>query len=104
MIVGEMKGGSRELPVDRGTVRFAFTDIPTDVAGEQTRAGILFSARGTIEFTGRSGALDFLRKYNLSLERSLEVSEHLPVWAEFSAVEGGEPGRIAPVDDASQVF
>lgn len=104
IIVGDMGGNPSELRVDRSTVRFAFSDIPTDVIGERANSAILFSGPGTVEFTGRSGAFDFLRKFNLSLERSLEISDNLPVWAEFSIVEGGEPGRIAPMESSSRVF
>jgi deoxyribonuclease-1-like protein len=104
IIAGTLHGGAQGVALDVRSVRPAFTDIPTDVVGEHARSAILFSAPGTVEFTGRSGAFDFLRKYNLSLERSLEVSEHLPIWAEFSAIEGGEPGRIAPADNPTQVF
>lgn len=96
IILGDVGCGPQDLPVDRNSVRFAFTDVPTDVTGERARSVVLFSTAGTIEYTGRSGVFDFLRKFNLSLERALEVSDQLPVWAEFSAVEGGEPGRIAP--------
>jgi len=28
------------------------------------------------------------------------VSDHMPVWAEFSAYEGGQPGRIASRPEA----
>ena len=40
---------------------------------------------------------DFLREYNLTSDQALEVSDHMPVWAEFSVYEGGQPGRIATV-------
>ncbi len=99
LIVGDFYGGNAQLPhLNRESVRFAFTDIPTDVMGQSMRSMILFSARGTTEFTGRAGVFDFLQKYNLSLERALEVSEQMPVWVEFSTLEGVDPGRIAPVD------
>lgn len=76
---------------DRGNVRFAVSDIPTDVAGTQMLDTLLFSSRSTTEFTGRAGAFDFLRKYNLSMEQALESSQHMPVWAEFSCFEGADP-------------
>jgi hypothetical protein len=31
----------------------------------------------------------------LTLEQALQVSDHLPVWAEFSAYESAAPGRVA---------
>ena len=68
---------------------------PTDTRGTAQYDNILFDARATTEFTGRGGIFDFLRQYNLTIEEALEVSDHLPVWAEFSSYEGGQPGRIA---------
>lgn len=87
---------SRLSSLHTDAVRFAITDLATDVTGEKAHSGIFFSSRATCEFTGRSGVIDFLRKFNLSLEKALEVSPHLPVWAEFYASEGAEPGRLAP--------
>ena len=59
---------------------------------------IVFHSQATREFIGRGGVDDFLREHNLSMEEALEVSDHLPVWAEFSVYEGGEPGRVAAGD------
>ncbi len=102
LIVGDLNGGNSQLThLNRESVRLAFSDIPTDVMGQSMRSCILFSARGTTEFTGRAGVFDFLQKFNLSLERALEVSEHMPVWAEFFTLEGADPGRIAPSDPSA---
>ncbi|MEZ6136934.1 MAG: endonuclease/exonuclease/phosphatase family protein [Pirellulaceae bacterium] len=99
IILGDLAGSTPELTgMANDTVRFAVRDVPTDVAGQRMLDGLLFSARGTTEFTGRCGAFDFLRKFNLTLENALEVSDHLPIWAEFSTIEGADPGRVAPVD------
>jgi deoxyribonuclease-1-like protein len=73
----------------------AVAGIPTDTRGTQQLDHILFVHRATSEFSGRGGVFDFLREYNLTLEEAVEVSDHLPVWAEFSAYEGGQPGGIA---------
>jgi deoxyribonuclease-1-like protein len=52
---------------------------------------LVFDSRATSEFTGRSGVLDLMVEYGLSKEQALEVSDHFPVWAEFSAFESGGP-------------
>ena len=31
-----------------------------------------------------------MRQFNLSLQEALEISDHLPVWAEFSIRENGQ--------------
>ncbi|HPM81400.1 MAG TPA: endonuclease/exonuclease/phosphatase family protein [Candidatus Anammoximicrobium sp.] len=74
---------------------------PTNTRGTAQYDNIVFQRQATSEFTGRAGIFDYMRQYNLSLEEALEVSDHMPVWAEFSAYEGGQPGRIASRPDAS---
>jgi endonuclease/exonuclease/phosphatase family metal-dependent hydrolase len=51
----------------------------------------------TAEFTGRWGVFDVRHVTNppLTLEQALDVSDHLPIWAEFSAYESAAPGRVA---------
>lgn len=60
---------------------------------------LVFDGRATIEYTGRSGVFVFQQLYQLSPEQALEVSDHCPVWGEFSifesrgaALAGGNPG------------
>ena len=48
----------------------------------------------TAEFTGRWGVFDVGRMFNLSPDQVQQVSDHLPVWAEFSAYEAAAPGRV----------
>lgn len=97
IVLGNFGGSLSGLTeLEREGSRFAIRDIPTDVAGIQQFDTIFFSGRATSEFTGRSGAFDFLRSYNLTIERAMEISERLPIWAEFSVVEGSQPGRVAP--------
>lgn len=72
---------------------------PTNTRGTEQYDNLIFHDQATREFTGRSGVLDLLRgisnEYNHSLDEALEISDHMPVWAEFSAYEGGKPGHIA---------
>jgi deoxyribonuclease-1-like protein len=68
---------------------------PTNTRGTAQYDNIIFHEQSTAEFTGRAGVYDFMRQFNLTLEQALEVSDHLPVWAEFSVYEGGKLGRIA---------
>ncbi len=49
----------------------------------------------TTEYSGRSGVFDFMRFKNLSLQQALQVSDHFPVWAEFSIYERDSVGRVA---------
>ncbi|MCA9127193.1 MAG: hypothetical protein KDB22_08905 [Planctomycetales bacterium] len=104
IMLGNFSQGAEQLyALEREAIRIALRDVPTDVTGTQLMDTVLFSSLATVEYTGRAGAFDFLRKYNFGLEQALEVSSHLPVWAEFSVLEGGDPGRIAPLP-SQEVF
>ncbi len=77
------------------TFRTALDGVATTTRGTALADNFVFPHASTAEFTGRAGVVDFLRQYNLTLEQAVSVSEHLPVWAEFSIVEGGRPGQVA---------
>jgi hypothetical protein len=74
----------------------AVSGVPTTTRGDRRTDNILFDRAATAEFTGRSGVYDFVRELDLSLPEALELSGHLPVWAEFSVYEGGQPGAAGP--------
>ena len=74
---------------------WVISGVPTNTHGNAQYDNLLFQQHATREFTGKGGVYDFMRQHNLSLEQALEVSDHLPVWAEFSVYEGGKPGRVA---------
>jgi hypothetical protein len=68
--------------------------FPTTARGTQLLDNILLDRRATCEFTGRVEVVDMMRQFHLPLPAVLEISEHLPVWAEFSVYEGGEAGHV----------
>jgi deoxyribonuclease-1-like protein len=74
---------------------WAISGVPTNTIGTQTYDNILFHRTATSEFTGLCGVVDLMRDYQLTLDAAKEVSDHLPVWAEFSVFEGGQFGRVA---------
>ena len=69
---------------------------PTNTAGTKTYDHILIDSITTKEFSGRYGVIDFVNDIGLTAEQALEVSDHRPVWAEFSAYE------IPPVVNVAQ--
>ena len=73
---------------------------PTNTLKTESYDNILFDQSATTEFTGRSGVLDLESFFGLTREEALRVSDHLPVWAEFSAVEGGTVPQIATRPDS----
>ena len=97
IILGDFNVSDSELG-ELGTVpglTAVIQSMPTNTRKTAQYDNIVFVDAATTEFTGRGGIFDFLREYNLSMQHALEVSDHLPVWAEFSVYEGGKPGQIA---------
>lgn len=68
---------------------------PTNTARTRLHDNLLVNRLSTTEFTGNSGVYDLEAQFGLTREQAQMVSDHLPVWAEFSVVEGGTPGRLA---------
>jgi deoxyribonuclease-1-like protein len=71
------------------------TSAGTTMAGGGLPDHILFDRRATVEFTGRAGVIDLAREFNVSPREAAEVSDHWPVWGEFSVFEGGRAGVVA---------
>lgn len=76
-------------------IAYVISGVPTNTHGTKTYDNILFDRRATTEFLGQGGVLDVMREFNLTLDDALKVSDHLPIWAEFSVYEGGRPGAVA---------
>ncbi len=62
-------------------------DIPTNTLKNNTLDNILLDSQTTREFTGRSGTIDFEKMFALSPEEAQKISDHLPIWAEFTMLE-----------------
>ncbi|EAQ80493.1 deoxyribonuclease gamma (precursor) [Blastopirellula marina DSM 3645] len=73
----------------------AVTGMMTNTRGTASYDNLYFTLPATSEFTGRGGVHDYVREFNLSIDEALEISDHMPVWGEFSIYEGGVPGKIA---------
>jgi hypothetical protein len=73
----------------------ALSQLPTTIRGAGTVDNLLFDKLATTEFTGRADVVDLMRELSLPLRDVQEISEHLPVWAEFSVYEGGRSDYVA---------
>jgi len=78
-------------------VRPIVRDVFTNTRQTALYDNFIVHRPSTAEFTGRWGVFDVRQVYNppLTTQQALEVSDHLPIWAEFSAYESAAPGRIA---------
>ncbi len=69
-----------------------FSNVPTTTRGTRLADNMVIDRRATVEFTGRTEVIDLMRQFNLTMAEAMEVSEHLPICAEFSSYEGtGQP-------------
>lgn len=67
----------------------------TNTLRTQQLDNILFTSHATTEFNGRAGIVDLVRDLNLTTAQASAVSDHCPVYAEFSIFEGGQAGQMA---------
>ena len=79
---------------------WAISGISTTTRGTRLVDNLLFDARATSEFTGRSGVMDLMAEFDVTMREAIEISDHLPVWAEFDVYEGGRAGHMAGVQPA----
>ncbi|MBI2807570.1 MAG: endonuclease/exonuclease/phosphatase family protein [Planctomycetes bacterium] len=68
----------------------AIVGLMTNTRKTKMYDNIIFNRRATVEYTGRFGVVDLMADYNLTMKQALDVSDHLPIWAEFSVWEGGK--------------
>ena len=69
--------------------------VMTNTRQNKAYDNIIFHGPSTNEHTGRWGVYDFESSFQLSREQALQVSDHLPVWAEFHVWEGPRDGQFA---------
>jgi deoxyribonuclease-1-like protein len=85
----------RQLGSIKGLAKVVTGETPTNTLKNAQYDNMLFHETATSEFTGRGGVFDFMRQYNLTLQQAERISDHMPVWAEFSVFEGGRAGPVA---------
>ncbi len=97
ILLGSVGADSRRLGLlgQLPNMTAALSMVPTTTQGTKMYDNILFNRDATTESTGRCGVVDLMQEFGLTLPQALEVSDHLPIWAEFSIYEGGERGRMA---------
>lgn len=79
------------LPGVTPLIRGAFSNTQQD----QLYDNLLVHLPSTTEYVGRSGVFNFGQAFNLTPSEAEQVSNHFPVWAEFSAYERDYSGGIA---------
>ena len=82
-------------------IRWAISGQMTNTRGTKSYDNLVFDGRTTREYTGNSGVLNLLTEYGLTMDQALDVSDHLPVWAEFSIYETEQGGPMATRQDGT---
>jgi endonuclease/exonuclease/phosphatase family metal-dependent hydrolase len=67
----------------------------TNTAQTQLYDNLLIHSPSTTEYVGRSGVYNYAQPLNLTRAQAEMISDHFPVYAEFSAYERDYNGRIA---------
>ena len=70
-----------------GGVYPLISNQPTNVRETELYDNILIEPNLTSEFTGRAGVLSLAKLFSFSMSDALKLSDHNPVWAEFSVEE-----------------
>lgn len=76
-------------------IMWALAQTPTNTRRTHMYDNLLFDRLATTEFDGRSGVLDLQSELKLTVDQALQLSDHCPVWAEFSVYEAGRAGPLA---------
>lgn len=78
--------GLRELGQIPGMVSLV-GDVPTNTRQTKCYDHMLIDGRVTTEFMRSSGVLDLQRFFGIDEAAALQISDHYPIWAEFSVYE-----------------
>lgn len=103
MIVGDLNqqpGKLQQLEQIPGFVPL-IVGMPTNTRKSKTLDNILVDKQTTVEFSGRAGVLDLEQVFEISEAEVLRLSDHLPVWAEFSFRE--QAGRTAAISGGATI-
>ena len=85
ILLGDFNADDRSLG-ELGAMRHVVAAIrqePTNTRGTAMYDNIVFDRTRTTEFTGLAGVYNFESEFGLTRREALEISDHLPVWADF---------------------
>jgi deoxyribonuclease-1-like protein len=97
LLLGDLNANERQFGRlgDIPGIAWAVTNTTTNTRRTKMYDNILFHHQATSEYTGRWGVVDIESAFRLTREQALEVSDHLPVWAEFSIRESRPMASMA---------
>lgn len=97
ILLGDFNAGPRQFAPFAAVpyLYWIVEDQPTNTRRTELYDNIIYHRQATTEFTGAGGVLDFAQEFQLTPDQALKVSDHMPVWAEFSVYEGGTNPALA---------
>jgi len=85
ILLGDLNAGPGKLQRLEQIRNFVpLIHAPTNTRGTKTLDNIMIDTQSTVEFTGRSGTINLEEMFRVDLAGAEDISDHLPVWAEFS--------------------
>jgi deoxyribonuclease-1-like protein len=89
ILLGDLNADDRHLGElgQVGYIAWVVSGVPTNTRGTHLYDNILFDSRATVEYARHAGVFDLMSEFHLSMQQALAVSDHLPIWAEFSLEE-----------------
>ena len=70
-------------------IAHALKGVKTNTRRTKAYDNIVFNRRATAEFISRAAVFDLMKEFNLTEQQPLTISDHMPIWAEFSVHESG---------------
>ena len=102
ILMGDFNVGPKQFG-ELGRVPGIFWTVenePTNTIRKSIYDNMIFDRGLTNEFTGRSEVLDVCEMFGIKVEEALRISDHLPIWAEFTIVEQ-VPGASAQIVESN---
>ncbi|WP_143543699.1 endonuclease/exonuclease/phosphatase family protein [Rhodopirellula sp. MGV] len=103
ILLGDLNAGPDhlgQLSKINGMISLA-GDIKTNISRSKTNDHILIDRNVTAEYAGRKGVVSFTDDLALTPEQADSISDHLPLWAEFSRFEAPSATTTSPSSIAS---
>ena len=89
ILMGDLNAGPKQFG-ELGRIPGIFWTVenePTNTIRKSIYDNIIFDRGLTNEFTGTSGVLDVCDLFKITIDEALRISDHLPIWAEFTIGE-----------------
>ncbi len=102
LLLGDLNARPGKLQgLERDPALVSLVNVPTNTRKDKTYDNVVINQYATTEFSGRSGILDLESAFGINQDAALRISDHLPIWAEFSIHENQRAGSVAAVPGAS---